>query len=92
MECILCLGKKEGVKVEHFNDLLRKKASGKQLIVINPEIDDLTKKVCGLLGKAENVLNNVAKAGFQGRACNGLLFLKARAEELTADKMKSIIN
>lgn len=80
------------MKVEHFNDLLRKKASGKQLIVINPEIDDLTKKVCGLLGKAENVLNNVAKAGFQGRACNGLLFLKARAEELTADKMKSIIN
>ncbi len=66
--------------------------SGKQLIVINPEIGDLTKKVCGLLGKAENILNNVEKAGFPGRAGNGLLFLKARAEELTIEKMKSIIN
>jgi hypothetical protein len=29
------------VSFEHFDDLLRKKASGKQLIVINPEIDDI---------------------------------------------------
>lgn len=70
---------------------MRKKASGKQLIVINPEINDLTKKVCGLLGKAVNTLNNVAKAGFQGRAGNGLLFLKARAEELTIEKTKDIL-
>lgn len=66
-------------------------SSDKQLIVINPEIDDLTRKVCGLLGKAENILNNVEKAGFQGRACNGLLFFKARAEELTIEKTKDIL-
>lgn len=66
-------------------------ASDKHPIVINSEIDDLTKKVCGLLGKAENTLNNVAKAGFPGRASNGLLFLKARAEELTNEKTKRIL-
>lgn len=49
------------------------------------------KKVCGLRGKAENILNNVAKAGFQGRAGNGLLFLKARAEEMTEEKLQSIL-
>jgi len=90
-EQIVIVGYSFNYTDEHFNDLLRKKASGKQLIVINPEIDDLTKKVCGLLGKAESTLNNVVKAGFQGRSCNGLLFLKARAEELTNEKMQSIL-
>lgn len=90
-EQIVIIGYSFNYTDEHFNDLLRKKASGKQLIVINPEIDDLTKKVCGLLGKAENTLNNVAKAGFQGCAGNGLLFLKARAEELIIEKMKDIL-
>lgn len=88
---IIIIGYSFNYTDEHFNDLLRKKASGKQLIVINPEIDDLTKKVCGLLGKAENILNNVEKAGFPGRACNGLLFLKARAEELTNERLQSIL-
>lgn len=70
---------------------MEKKQNGRQRIVINPEINDLTKKVCGLLGKAESGLNSVAKAGFQGRAGNGLHFFKARAEELIIEKMKDIL-
>lgn len=77
---------------EHFNDLLRKKAGGKKLVVINPELENLTKDVCHLMGKTETSLNAVEKAGFQGSAGNGLLFLKARAEEITTEKMKNILD
>lgn len=90
-EQIVIVGYSFNYTDEHFNDLLRKKAGGKKLVVINPELEKVTKEVCHLMGKTEATLNAVENSGFSGRAGNGLLFLKARAEELTIEKTKDIL-
>jgi hypothetical protein len=76
---------------EHFNDLLRKKANAKKLVIINPEIDQLTTEVCRLMRKREDDLNAIEKAGFSGRGGNDLIFLRARAEELSVEKLNQIM-
>lgn len=90
-EQIIILGYSFNYTDEHFNDLLRKKANAKRLVVINPEIDQLTAEVCRLMRKRQEDLNTIEKAGFEGRGGNELIFLKARAEELTIEKLNQII-
>lgn len=70
---------------EHFNDLIRKRrgSTASKIIVINPDLEQTVANVTEILGRNTSHLNDTAVANFKCRQSRDLLFVKARAEQLT---------
>lgn len=77
---------------EHFNDLLRKYGNGKQLVVVNPDIDFVKSEVCKTLNFREESLNAIQLGGFSCFKGGSVLFVAAKAEQLDSPKLLELLN
>ena len=89
-ERIIVIGYSFNYADEHFNDLIRKKAFNKKLIVINPDISTTKFALCRLLGININNFNRTEKQGFETEVNHNITLIKAKAEEIDLPKLINI--
>ena len=91
---IVIVGYSFNLADEHLNDLLRKRrgATDVRIVVVNPDIDGTSTNVCNLLGLAPNQLTDVTSAGLACRQVGNLVFVNARTEQLTPEKLEQLLD
>lgn len=79
---------------EHFNDLLRKNSHGKQLLIVNPDIEAVKSEVCNILSFQEENLNETQFNGFCCYRGNNkrLTFVDAKAEDLDKQTLDDLLS
>jgi hypothetical protein len=88
---IIVLGYSFGIADEHFNDLIRKGNQAAKLIVVDPGLDAVVKRVCQIVNHDKDTLRSVTVQGLQCKAGGRLTFVKAKAEEITSTKLLRLL-
>jgi len=91
-EHIIIVGYSFNIADEHFNDLIRKRNNNAQIILINPNIQAVRPLIARVLGLDHTNLTKSPVGGINRWKYGRLVLFEARAEEITADKLKEIID
>jgi hypothetical protein len=88
---IVILGYSFSVADEHFNDLIRKGNPAARLIVVDPTLEGVIKRVCLTVGQDQATLLSSNVQGFQCKSGGRLMFVKAKAEDINSSKLLSLL-
>lgn len=88
---MVTLGYSFSVADEHFNDLIRNGNPDAELIVVNPDIDAAVNRVCQTLNHDKATLQPETVHGLECRTGGRLLFVRAKAEEITCARLTKLL-
>ncbi len=88
---IVVVGYSFGIADEHFNDLVRKGNPRAKLIVVDPALDAVVNRVCQLVQQDREALRASEISGLHCRSGGRLLFVKAKAEEITSTRLMKLL-
>ena len=74
----------------HFNDLFRQSARGKQIAVINSQVEDVRAEICQLLDVSASSLTSIRMEDIDVERSDSLLFVPAKCEEVTSALLSRI--
>jgi hypothetical protein len=89
---IVVVGYSFGIADEHFNDLVRKANPEAKLIVVDPSLDSVVNRVCQLGQQNREALRAIEVNGLQCKTGGRLLFVKAKAEEITGVRLMDLLD
>lgn len=90
-ETILIIGYSFNYADEHFNDVIRKRTHGKKIIIVNPDID-VKNQFCRIKKLSEDGFSKNTQQGFDCYLSENIIFVKAKAEDFTYEKMQAFID
>jgi hypothetical protein len=76
---------------EHFNDLIRKGNREAKLIVVDPSMDTVVNRVCQTVSQDKATLRAGNVQGLPCRAGGRLMFVKAKAEEISSARLIGLL-
>jgi hypothetical protein len=88
---IVIVGYSFSVADEHFNDLIRKGNKEARLIVIDPDIEGVVKRVCQTLDYDKPTLGSKSVQGLECKTGGRLMFVRAKAEEVTTTHLIELL-
>jgi len=88
---IVVVGYSFGIADEHFNDLVRKGNPRAKMIVIDPGLDAVVNRVSQLVQQDRASLRTTEISGLHCKAGGRLLFVKAKAEEITSIRLMKLL-
>jgi hypothetical protein len=88
---IVILGYSFSVADEHFNDLIRKGNPTAKLIVVDPTLEGVIKRVCLTVSQDQATLHSSNVQGFQCKSGGRLMFVKAKAEDINSAKLLALL-
>jgi hypothetical protein len=88
---IVIVGYSFGVADEHINDLIRKGNKEAKLIVVDPGFDAVITRVCQIVSHDKNALKASNVQGFKCKTGGRLIFIKAKAEEISSAKLLRLL-
>lgn len=74
----------------HFNDLFRESARGKQIAVINSDIESVQTELCQILGVSVSSLTSMRIENIDVQRSDSLLFIPMKCEEVTGELLSRI--
>lgn len=89
---IVIVGYSFGIADEHFNDLVRKGSQEAKVIVVDPSLESVITRVCHIVRQDKTALRPVNIRGLECKAGRRLVFVKAKAEELSATRLKGLLD
>jgi hypothetical protein len=88
---IVIAGYSFSIADEHFNDLIRKGNQRAALIVIDPSLEEVVRRVCHIIGQNPAELESRAIAELECQTAGRLTFVKAKAEGLKAEQLRELL-
>ena len=88
---IVIAGYSFSIADEHFNDLIRKGNQRAALIVVDPSLEDVVRRVCHIIGQNPAELESRAIAELECQTAGRLTFVKAKAEGLKAEQLRELL-
>jgi hypothetical protein len=88
---IVIAGYSFGVADEHFNDLIRKGNKEGRLIIIDPSLEGVVNRLCQTVGQDRSTLHSANVQGLQCQIGGRLMFVQAKAEEITGARLMSLL-
>jgi hypothetical protein len=88
---IVIIGYSFSVADEHFNDLIRKGNREAKLIVVDPSLDAVVNRVCQTVNQEKATLRSRNIQGLHARAGGRLMFVKAKAEEISSALLMGLL-
>jgi hypothetical protein len=88
---IVIVGYSFSIADEHFNDLIRKGNQRAALIVVDPSLEDVVRRVCHIVGQNPAELESRAIAELECQTSGRLTFVKAKAEGLKAEQLRELL-
>ena len=90
---IVIAGYSFSVADEHFNDLIRKGNREARLIVVDPTLEDVVRRVCQLVDQNTRAeLESATIASLECQRAGRLTFVKAKAENLNSASMAALLH
>lgn len=87
----MIVGYSFSVADEHFKDLIRKGNKAAKQIVIDPGLDAVITRVCEIVGHDRSTLQVRNIQGFKCKTGGRLVFVKAKAEEVSSGKLMGLL-
>jgi hypothetical protein len=88
---IVIAGYSFSVVDEHFNDLIRKGNRDSKLIVVDPSLEDVVRRVCRIVDQNPTELDSATIAGLECQRAGRLTFVKARAEGVNGTQLRELL-
>lgn len=88
---IIIVGYSFNVADEHFNDLIRKRNNQARISMINPDVHSVKPLICRILGIDQTNLTKTVVGGINRWKYGRLAFFEAKAEDISAEKLKEIL-
>ncbi len=85
------LGYSFSVADEHFNDLIRKGNREAKLIVVDPNLEGTTSRVCQTVGQDRATLRPAEIEGMECKVGGRLCFVRAKAEDLNSTRLAALL-
>jgi hypothetical protein len=89
---IVIAGYSFSVADEHFNDLIRKGNREAKLIVVDPTLEDVVRRVCQIVDQESAELESATIASLECQRAGRLTFVKAKAENLNSASMAALLH
>lgn len=89
---IVIAGYSFSIADEHFNDLIRKGNQRAALIVVDPSLEDVVRRVCQIVGQNAAELEAKAIAGLECKTAGRVTFVKAKAEGLRSAELRELLD
>jgi hypothetical protein len=90
-KAIVIAGYSFSVADEHFNDLIRKENREAKLIVVDPSLEDIVRRVCQIVGQEPAALEAAIVADLNCQRAGRLTFVKAKAEGINSTQLKRLL-
>jgi len=88
---IIIVGYSFNVADEHFNDLIRKRNNQARISLINPDVNSVKPLICRILGLDHTNLTKTPVGGIDRWKYGRLALFEAKAENVSAKKLKEIL-
>jgi hypothetical protein len=88
---VVIIGYSFSVADEHFNDLIRKGNRKSQLIVVDPTLEDVVRRVCQVVDQNPAELEAITIGRLECRRAGRVTFVKAKAENLNKTDVAALL-
>ena len=88
---IVIAGYSFSIADEHFNDLIRKGNQRAALVVVDPCLEDVVRRVCHIIGQNPAELEARAIGELECQTAGRLTLVKAKAEALKAEQLRELL-
>lgn len=88
---IVIVGYSFSVADEHFNDLIRKGNRQAKLVVVDPSLEDVVRRVCHIISQNPAQLESTRIAELECKKAGRLVFVKAKAEAVKESQLRQLL-